>query len=649
MKIFKSASAIFICLIFAVLPGCKNIKNFSIKSSELKIGVENLSGNYNPFYADEEADIEVISQMFRSIQIKGNDNSLINSCGSISYEFIGDNRVKYTVSIDDNLYFSDGTHITIDDIIFYYHFISDATYDGTYKDWYLNDIVGLKEYYFDDSDYKNSISEIERNVTENYSLTTITADDYSEYLFVTKLEGKYNGIDEKSPSGITWKEYISKLGYNDEIDEISENPSDDKWLKLVAKAEAESNPMAYNPESWYREQLYSDYLKMNYSDGTDVNEISGIKKINDYTCSILFNSRNINAVSQINALIIPMGAYSAEYMKGKAQTVKEMTSFSVGSGPYVITDSSDEKVKMSVNGYYEGTECEFDKLEFIDLADKENDPVESVISGKVDVIKTVADTEKINALKDKPVQYFINNCNYYISVFYNTRSLDFDARKALMSICNPTDKAEQLIGSYYTRIMRPMSIRFSEYPSDITEVFYSDSVYTFYSKLNKSPIKSVTSYYSGADTDFEYSILEAYKEILKENGVELQIVLSDEATCNAAILSGQSDLWIERVYDEATCDKYNYYNSLGISNKTGINNPSIDDMTSRIRSAVGFSDKSGMTSQLMTLIMEQAIEWPLYQLQTITVYNTETVNPDSIINNYTDGFTYYIPNLKPVD
>ena len=54
-----------------------------------------------------------------------------------------------------------------------------------------------------------------------------------------------------------------------------------------------------------------------------------------------------------------------------------------------------------------------------------------------------------------------------------------------------------------------------------------------------------------------------------------------------------------------------------------------------------------MTLQLSELIMEQAIELPVYQLQEITVYNTETVNPESFSKDSNfDGFTYYIPLLK---
>lgn len=637
-------------MIIAVLPGCKNIGSFSSGKNELKIGVEGLTGNYNPFYAESKADLEIISQMFRPIQIEGTDNTLINHSGSISYEFIGDYQVKYTVSIDDGMRFSDGTHITIDDVILFYHFIADATYDGRYKDWYLNDIEGLKEYYFDDKNYESSMAEIDNMISEKYTQTTISVEDYTDYLVKTKLEGKYESADSKNAAGQTWKEYVSSSGYAREIRELGDKPSDEAWLKLVAKVEAEKNPSAYNPEPWYRKTLYENYLKSNYADGTDVTEISGIKKINDYTCSILFNSRNINAISEINAIIVPKSAYSSEYIKGSAETVKELTFFSIGSGPYIVAENSDKEVKMSFNEFYSDDECEFRNLKFIDIAAKEYDPVESVVSGRVDVVSTLADQTSLNALKDVPVQYFINNCDSYVSAFFNSRTLDLESRKALMGLCNPTETVDKLIGSYYSRIVSPINIRFAEYPSKVTDPYYSEQTYSIYTQFSEAPVKNVTAYYCGKEDDIEHSILVDYKELLSKKGVILDIVVASEEEFRSAISSGKADMWIETVSDGITIDKYDYYNGIGSMNKTGLNDPEINDLTSSIRSAVGFNNKSLMISNLMKLVMQQAVEWPLYQRQEIVIYNIETISPDSFVQtNESDGFTYFISKLKPND
>lgn len=643
MKKLKAFAAIICCFSILILSSCKGAENNSV----LKIGVSGLEGVFNPFYAQSDADSEVVSQMFRSIQRKDGDNKYINYSGGISYEFTGENQIKYTVSINEDLYFSDGTNITIDDVIFFYHFIADATYDGVYGDWYLNDIVGLKEFYFDDKDYQSSISEIERKVENEYTLSTITTDDYTDYLAETMLEGKFDGnLDSKSPSGLSWREYIIKHGYSEALDDLGTNPSYEKIISLVARAEAESNPSDYNPEEWYRNRLYTNYIEDNYSDGTDVEAIEGIKKVDDYTCTVLFNSRNINAIGELNALLVSKAYLSAEYVKGSAEKIKGLSGFDVCSGAYIVTDYSDGVVSMASNEYYSGDACDFSKLKFVEIAQDE-DPIKQITAGKVDIIETLATAETVSALEKENVRYFVEDCDYYVSLFLNTRTLDSSVRKALVGLCNVSNAVEQQIGSYYTRLLRPISVRFEEYPSSVTEPYYSESAFKVYSMGSGTPIDEVSVYYSGSEGDLAHTALTEYKGILSEKGITLNIVVTDSKSLESAVASGKADMWVENVYDGKSCDKYEYYNSNGKLNKTGVSVSEIDAITSSIRSAAGYSNKAKMTEELMELVMEQAIECPLYQLQTVTVYNTDTINPESFSQSGNmDGYTYIIPLLK---
>lgn len=647
MRILKVLIISLICFSMVILSSCGVFNSLTVNNTELKIGVSGISGQFNPFYCESDADKQIVAQTARPIQRVATDNSLVNHSGGISYEFLSENSVKYTVSIKDDMKFSDGTNITIDDVIFYYHFISDATYDGTYKDWYLNDIEGLKEYYFDDKNYESSIANIEKTVSEKYTLTTIATEDYVKYLTATKLEGKFGGdINSVSPKGNSWKEYIEKLGYSEAYNDLGQKPTEEQLIKLVATVEAENNPLAYNPESWYREQLYKSYIDKNYSDGIDVTEISGIKKVNDYTCTVIFNSGNINAVSQLNALLVSKSYYSAEYIKGSADKVKELSGISaVCSGPYIVTEHDDGKVTAAYNEYYSDESLDFNRLEFIETAAE--DAVEDVASGKIDVVSLDATSSVIDSLTDKPVNYFITNKNSYVSVFFNTRTLETSARMALMGIFSVNSVLESEIGSYYTKLFSPISIRFSEYPSAVTKPYYSESAFSVYQMVTDNFIKEITAYCCTDENSLEYKVFNAYKDILSQKGITLEIVLTDEDEMRNAIFSGEADIWIESVADGATCDKYEYYNSFGKMNYTAVSSADIDEMTSKIRSSIGFSDKAQMTETLMKLVMEQAVEYPVYQLQTVTVYNTETINPESLIgfDDY-DGFTYIIPYLE---
>lgn len=643
MKTLKALISVLCCIVVVLLSSCKGIES----SSTLKIGVTGLQGNFNPFYAQSDADKEVVAQMFRTIQYKDRDNKNVNSSGGISYEFVDEQKIKYTVSIDDDLYFSDGTNITIDDVIFFYHFIADASYDGIYKDWYLNDIAGLKEYHFDDANYRSSIDEIENKIKNNYTLSTIETDDLAFYLSETNLNGKFDGnLNSKSPSGKSWKEYLDTIGYSEALNDLGKNPSDEKVLKLVAQAEAENNPQSYDPEEWYREYLYKKYLDKNYSDDVSVESISGIKKINDYTCTVLFNSKNINAISALNAPLVSKAYLSSEYVKGSAEIIKELNGYDVCSGAYYVTEYKDNTVSMVSNKYYGDNEESFSNLKFIELAEDE-DIVQQVIAGKIDIVKTLADAETISNIEEKNVRYFTDDCNYYVSMFFNKRTLDASTRKALIGLCSVNNAVEEKIGLYYSKPLRPISVRFDEYPSSVTEPYYTESAFKVYSMGNGSTVNKVSLYYVGNEADLTYYVLSAYKKTLSEKGIMLDIVLTNEAGLDNAIVSGKADIWVENVYDGDSCDKYEYYNSNGKLNKTGIGTPEIDTLTSSVRSAVGYTNKAILTSQLMDLVMEQAVECPLYQLQTITIFNTENIDTDSISQSHnTDGYTHVVPLLR---
>ena len=651
MKKLRILCALFLCATVILLSSCQSVGGFNSGSKVLKIGVFGIEGKFNPFYAESEADINVISQMFSPIQRQGKNNSLVNHAGGISYEFVGDSKVKYTVSIRDDLFFSDGTNIKIDDVIFFYHFIADASYDGIYKDWYINDIAGIKEYYFDDKNYAEKINSIEIAVSEKYSPENISSDDLAVYLEATSVNGLFTGnLDDIRSNGESWKTAIEKSSFASELASLDKKAEASDILSLVAEFESQNNASSYDAREWYRNQMMKTYIDKNYSDGTDVSYISGIKKINDYTCTVLFNSKNINAVSELNAFLVPKSFFANEYIKGSADKVKDIRTVPVSSGPYALVEQDDNEVLMTANEFYFDFDSDFKKLRFIDLKAEKKDPVEAVSDGKVDVVTVQAEQNVITAIADKPVIYQLDDCNYYTTMFFNSKTIENSlARKALMGICNVNEIAESRIGTYYTRLFRPMSIRFAEYPSSNDTSFYNDSAFSAYQSYSDSKLTKVTAYYSGDDTDIEYAVLEKFKENLSAVGIILEIKLTDDAGLDSAIISGQADIWIENVYDGSTCDKYDYYHSNGTLNRTGLNNAEVDMLCRNIRTAVGFEDKKELTDSLLNLVMEQAVEYPLYQRQMITLYNTETISSDSLkyINQF-GGYTYLIPYLKCV-
>ncbi len=562
-KTLSAANSIrfFACLLIIaiMLLSCSCGKRSSIKA--LTIGTEGITGNFNPFYADSEGDKKVMEQIFRTIQYRGTDNKLVNSVGSITYSYEDNEKIKYTVTIKDNLFFSDGTNVTIDDVIFFYYFIADAKYDGVYSDFYLNDIEGLKEYYYDDVNYEKKLS---------------------------SYKGKPEGLEA----------YVKK------------------------------------------------YIEKNYSDGIDVNEITGIKRVDDYTCTLLYNSGNINAVSQINAVIVSKAFYAAGYVKGNVESVKAICSTAMGCGPYYLSGYEEATAVLDDNKYSREPQPDFRQLKFLDLPALGKGFYESISDGYVDIISTFADSSNISSLAGKDVSYFINDSDEYVSLDFNTKKLTNPViRRALIRACDVYGVIDSTVGSYYTKVYRPLSVRFEEYPEN-AEPYYPKSEI---SSLTSGEIPPLTAVCVGSENSLDALILNAYSEQLAKYGVKLTVKLCAKNEFDSLVSSGKADIWISHNKDGATCDRYDYYHTGGKLNFTGISDPAVDTATEQIRSGIGFFDKKSQTAQLMTLIMEQAVELPLYQLQTVTVYNAQKIDIQATenIGSY-DGYGNVISMLKCV-
>ncbi len=645
IKIRRIISIVLVVMLL-VLTACSD--KTKTADDELVIGVENISGNFNPLFAVDEADKTISAQIFGFVQRRATDNSLVNNFGGISYEYVGETQVKYTVTLRDDLFFSDGTHVTIDDLIFVYHLIADASYDGVYSDWHLNDIEGINEYYYDDENYDASVTEIEGRLLNEYSASAISKSELIDYLMLTSLEGAFvSGLDSKSPNGKTWRDYFTEIGYEAEIEKLSNSPSDIEFLKVAARAEAENNPLAYSPENYYRDILYSEYLGKNYSDGINVTAISGINKINDYSCTILFNSQNINAVSEVNIPIISKSVYEIDYVKGHASVVREKSSEAIGCGAYKITERKENEVALSANTYYYAGMPDFEQLRFVDLKKSDKDLVKAINDGEVDIISVAATDDNIKKLDSKRIKTVFANQRCYYSVFFNTRTLEIGERRALSGLCNFNTILSDKIGPYYSAVYMPLSVRFPEYPSDVIAPVYTETTFSSYIKLNPDGIRDITAYCTGDKGSLELTVMEEYKRILKLNSINLTVVMTDNNGLAAAIQSGKADLWIECVSDGATSDKFDYYNSNGALNKTGLYDTEVDFKTQQMRSTIGFSDKDKVVKEVLSLVMEQAVECPLYQLQTVTAYNIDKISTDSFGVDYNyDGFADVLPLLK---
>ncbi len=657
MQLFKKYTALLLAI--ALLFTCSCAGTFSADNSELKVGVDAIKGNFNPFFFNE-SDSLIMDQMFESVQRKGAANKLENVCGSITYEYLGDGRMKYTVSINDDVRFSDGSYATIDDILFYYGVLADATYKGTYSGWYSNGIEGILEYYYDDADYAAALEDIEYEANEKYSLDNIDLDDYAHYLEQTLIEGAFVAGEDVAPDGGTWKEYCSELGYAEEYAKLGKTPSDEKLLSLIAQIEAKEHYSRYNPYAWWYEKLVDEYIESNYADGIDVEYISGISKISNHSCTIIYNSIDINTISLINPVIIPKSVYGVGYVKGNAGAI-ELNEYTVGSGAYAYDEYDEGKSELTLarNDFYYGDAAGFSNLRFVDL--KGADKIKSVMNGKVDVVETQATESIISDITDAGLRYSLSDCNYYNSITFNTEKVSMNVRRGLMSLANCVGEAKAQIGSYYTAVNRPMSLKFGEYPENSTVYFPYDTAAAteFFAKDGYTKQGTALADENGEslvleacicadEQDALYAVMLGFKAALNAAGVTMNITCVDEQAYNNSLKNADADLWCGRVYDGDTSDKYSAYHSSSPSNYSRIDADSLDVLLENVRSEADYGTRQALTEQMLDYVMLLAVELPLYQQKTVTVFNTNVIKTESVdYDAHPQGCRYILGTLEP--
>ena len=528
------------------LSACSGVKETEGKSKSVTVAVDSFTGCFNPLYCENEGDKKISSLLFGKIRNIDKDNKPVNSLGSITNEFTSDGRVKYTVTLYDNIFFSDGTCVTADDLIFTYKILSDYSYDGVYSDFHLCDIDGMEAYYYDSYLYEADIRDFEAEAE------------------------KYEGEDKEK----------------------------------------------------YAKKLLEEYINNNYSGSDHVGDISGIKKVDKRTVTVLCNSRDVNMEAALNVPILSKSYYGKEFTKGNTGKIKEINE-PFGYGGYCLSKNEEGKITLTKNSFYCG-ECRADRVEIISLEKSGIGPAEALSQGKADIAILPANKENIgaiSALKEIKSVYFYED-GYY-SLFISS-SVDIMLRRALCCLSDVNSEITAAIGTGYSALYMPLSIRNSEYPSDITGPYYSESEFSTYLLGYGGEKVSLKGGYVAGETD--KIIIEAYAEKLKANGITLSLKeYETEGEMKKAVKSKKLDLCLLKIKDTGTVDKSSLLSGTGSDNFILLSDASLDAALSALSEAVGFADRRSIVNTTLKMVMDLAVECPICQMQNIFAYNQSDV------------------------
>ena len=600
---------------------------------------------WNPVLAESAYDQQVIEQIFTSPCRVNADNELIPWAGNIETKDNGDGTVTYTVTCKPGMVFSDGEPVTIDDYLYCLYVTADPSYTGPAA-LITEDIVGIKEYYYDDPDYEVTINGYAEEAAAKYSLDTISKEDYITYLIDSNLEGWWAGLDSYD-----WEGYAKSEGFGDQWAAIDAKNAD-QVLALIAEIEFTNYGDSYDPESWWLSKLQEGYIKGNLADGIDVPEISGVKRIDDYTATVTYASINIYGDRTINMYFMPEHYYG-KLVKGDVSAIQANMK-PLGAGPYIFKDFSNNIATAVANvNYFEGVPAIGTvKWQFV----PEADTLASLSAGTIDIANPSGNRENVEQLDALGLSYDLtDNAGYGYSGF-NCENLDVNVRRGLFSLMNRRASVAGYYGSKIAQVIeRPMTTVLAEYPDDAKEYYpYDPAKALEYFKaagyeqkngklVDKNGNQLVVSAYIGGSGVGDHPAYAMYTQAANDMaalGGELQIQDVQFAVLQSAMNDGPADIFTLAWGNVTTCDKSTQFKSTGGQNRYRINDAEMDSLLDEIIVTVDLEERKALVTEMLDRAMDLAIELPLYQRKNIIAYNQNNIDMSTIPANTTAFWDY---------
>ncbi|OON91971.1 MAG: hypothetical protein ATN33_08270 [Epulopiscium sp. Nele67-Bin001] len=391
-----------------------------------------------------------------------------------------------------------------------------------------------------------------------------------------------------------------------------------------------------------------DYI---YGDAT---EIEGIQKIDDRTVQITINGIDPAAIYKLAIAVTPEHYYGEGFVKGDLSTVKEKNSTPMGAGPYKFVSFENNVVNLIYNeNYFLGTP-KTEKLKY-QVTDTSNF-LEAVITEQVDISNPTASPEMLARVEDAKLHYELVEWLGYGYIGINAdRIPDINVRKGLMHLMN----REPAINSYYGDlgevIERPMTTLSWAYPQDAEEYYGYDTAKALeyftlagYEQIDGKLVKDGVQFHievgisgSGTMDHPAAPILTQMKTDIESMGGVLEIFDTDSTVFFEVLRAEEWDMWTASWTQSADPDMYQLYHSDGSSTYYNINNEELDEIIVAARSTNDTDLRIELYHEALDIVMEQAVEMPIYQRKNMYVINPDYINIDSLPEDMTPFYTFY--------
>ncbi|MBE6538504.1 MAG: ABC transporter substrate-binding protein [Ruminococcaceae bacterium] len=763
MKNFKRILALTLALIMcvAMFAACGETKTPSgdngdevANDTPLVVGYAPFSSKFSPFFSETayDQDVQAMTQLglltsdrTGAIILKGIEGETIEYNGT-PYTYNGpadltitqndDGTVYYDFVLRDDVTFSDGEKLTVDDVIFSMYVLCDPTYDGS-STLFAVPIQGMDEYRSGMDSRLNLVLATEK---AGYTATDFfTEDQYNTFW------AAFDAAGVKFAQEIL--DYCVAAGYGTETDSVAtvaanwgytlaeDATVEDFWAAIVENCGYDLSDEGINYET--AGTSISAFINAELGDkaaeyavgvqtGESAANISGIQKTGENSLRVVLTKVDATAIYQLGVAIAPLHYYGSDelfdydnnkfgFVKGDLASVRAKTTQPMGAGPYKFVKFENGVVYFEANESYFLGAPKTKYVQFMETA-SDDDKLNGVITGTIDISDPSIDEDTVDAIKkanggelsgSKVYTNTVDNLGYgYLGIDANLVSVGGDGasdasknlRKALATVF--AVYRDVSVDSYYgeraTVINYPISNTSWAAPQatdDGYKVAFStdvegNAIYTSEMTADEKYAAALTAalgYFEAAGYTVEDGKLTAapegaslqYELWIPADGKSdhpafMMVSLADDALATIGFdlvvkdLANSSDLWtgLEAETVAMWCaawgatvdpDMYQIYFSGNDTMAAGgsnymydIDDDELNQLILDARTSLDQAYRKTMYKACLDIVVDWAVEVPVYQRQNAIIFSAERVNLDTITPDITTfyGWMAEIQNLE---
>ena len=433
----KRTLALILSLVMCLglLAGCGDKKDNQTEdeNTPLVVGYAPFNEKFSPFFSESAYDQDVWIMTSLGLLNSDRQGQIImngiegetHAYNGTDYTYYGpanceivenaDGTVDYNFTMREDLVFSDGEKVTIDDVIFSMYVLCDPTYDGN-STLYAVPIQGMAAYRSgmttlakalaaagrDNADFTYWTEEQQTKFWDNFDKGLVP---FAQGIVDACVEAGYNEAGDVAGAAANWG--FDGLAADATVEDFAMAIGEQYgWSfsameKEVGKSDALSAMMD--------EDVYADYPTIGVKTGDSAANISGIKKTGDYSMTVTLDKVDATAIYQLGVTIAPMHYYGDPslydydnnqfgFPKGDLSSVRAKTTVPMGAGPYKYIKYEDGVVYFEANdSYFLGAP----KTKYLNFQQcmSDDDKLNGVITGTIDIADPTFSNDSVEAIE----------------------------------------------------------------------------------------------------------------------------------------------------------------------------------------------------------------------------------------------------------